>query len=44
MNRLHPETMYASVREYLHELEESGVDGVPEEQGQASRVRGQESR
>jgi DNA polymerase len=36
--------MYASVREYLHELEESGVDGVPEEQGQASRVMGQEKK
>lgn len=29
MNRLHPPTMYASVREYLQELEESGVDGLP---------------
>ena len=31
MNRLHPQTMYASVREYLQELEESGVDGLPHE-------------
>ncbi|MCE1225688.1 MAG: uracil-DNA glycosylase [Geobacteraceae bacterium] len=31
MNRLHPRTMYASVREYLQELEESGVDGLPHE-------------
>jgi len=42
MNRLRPQTMYASVREYLQELEESGVDGVPEEQGQGSWVMGQE--
>jgi uracil-DNA glycosylase len=44
MNRLHPGTMYASVREYLHELEESGVDGVPEEQGQELRTMGQEKK
>jgi uracil-DNA glycosylase len=31
MNRLHPQAMYASVREYLQELEESGVDGLPYE-------------
>ncbi len=42
MNRLRPQTMYASVREYLQELEESGVDGVPEEQGHGSWVKGQE--
>ncbi len=42
MNRLHPGTMYASVREYLQELEESGVDGVPEEQGPGARDQGQE--
>lgn len=34
MHRLHPAAMYDSVRHYLHELEESGVDGLPaEEQG-----------
>jgi len=43
MNRLRPQTMYASVREYLQELEESGIDGVPpEEQGQGSGGNGQE--
>lgn len=44
MNRLRPQTMYASVREYLQELEESGVDGVPieVEQGQGAWVKGQE--
>lgn len=31
MNRMHPAAMYASVREYLHELEESGVEGLPPE-------------
>jgi uracil-DNA glycosylase len=43
MNKLHPGTMYASVREYLQELEESGVDGVPEEQGQGPGGKGQEN-
>jgi uracil-DNA glycosylase len=38
MNRLHPRTMYASVREYLQELEESGVDGLPLEQAQGLEV------
>jgi DNA polymerase len=33
--------MYASVREYLQELEESGVDGLPEDQGQGAGVKGQ---
>jgi len=47
VNRLKPEAMYTSVREYLHELEESGVDGIPEEQGselqgQGSGVKGQD--
>lgn len=42
-------SMYASVREYLSELAESGVDGLPveeqgpEEQGQGSRVKGQDA-
>ena len=40
VNRLRPEIMYASVREYLLELEESGVEGVPEEHG--PEARGQE--
>ena len=41
-SRLKPAAMYASVREYLLELEESGVDGLPfEEEGQGSRVKGQ---
>lgn len=36
-------SMYASVREYLSELAESGVDGLPveEEQGQGAGVKGQ---
>ncbi|QOX80313.1 uracil-DNA glycosylase [Trichlorobacter lovleyi] len=32
MNRLHPQSMYASVREYLQGLEESGIDGLPLEE------------
>ena len=42
MQRTTVRSMYASVREYLSELAESGVDGLPvEEQGQGSRVKGQ---
>lgn len=47
MQRTTVRTMYASVREYLSELAESGVDGLPveeqgqEEQGQGSRVKDQ---
>ena len=47
MHRLTAKAMYASVRDYLVELAESGVDGLPkelqgpEEQGQGSRVKGQ---
>ncbi|SJZ34193.1 DNA polymerase [Trichlorobacter thiogenes] len=40
MNRLHPQTMYASVREYLQELEESGVDGLPLETVQQAELPG----
>ena len=44
MQRTTVRTMYASVREYLSELAESGVDGLPvEEQGQGSRVKGQDA-
>lgn len=32
MNRLSSKVMYASVREYLRELEESGIDGLPPEE------------
>jgi hypothetical protein len=42
MNRLHPQSMYASVREYLQELEESGVDGLPFEELQQTVNRGRE--
>lgn len=42
VSRLKPGMMYASVREYLQELEESGVDGLPEEQGQGAWGKGQE--
>ncbi len=49
MNRLKPRAMYVSVREYLQELEESGIDGVPEEQAdermeQPTVLRGGEDR
>ena len=40
MNRLHPQTMYASMREYLQELEESGVDGLPREELQQVEIAG----
>ena len=32
MNRLSSKVMYASVREYLRDLEESGIDGLPPEE------------
>lgn len=35
-------SLYASVREYLQELAESGVDGIPEDQGHMARSKGQE--
>lgn len=34
MNRLHPQSMYASVREYLQDLKESGVEGLPFDESQ----------
>jgi len=42
MNRLHPQSMYASVREYLQELEESDVDGLPLEELQKTVTRDRE--
>jgi len=35
-------SLYASVREYLQELAESGVEGIPVDQGQGARGKGQE--
>lgn len=40
--QLSVQSMYASLREYLQDLSESGVDGIPEEeQGQGARSKGQ---
>ena len=44
VHRLTTASLYASVREYLQELAESGVEGVPpEDPGQGAWVKGQQS-